>query len=238
MGQEKELKAMPQGDHSGHRERLKQKYLDVGVDAMLDIEVLELLLFYALPRCDTRPIAYQLLRRFGAFHDVLDAPLEELCKVPGVSKHTAILLSMIPSLGKRHIVQKNQQLTSIMTIDAAAAFLIPLFYYEEEEVVYLMCLDAKCQIIDCGLLARGSFDSVVISVREIASRALACKASTVILAHNHVSGYAVPSAADQITTRKLQKALGSIDIVLADHLVVSGDDYTSMAASGVLDEFA
>ena len=114
----------------------------------------------------------------------------------------------------------------------AGAFIVPYFYGEQEETVYMVCLDAKCKVINCRMMFRGEVNSAIISIRKIVENALAYKAVSVILAHNHPSGIAIPSREDERTTERIIEALRAVDIILADHIVVADEDFVSMADNG------
>lgn len=221
--------------HNGHRKRLKEKFLAGGLDGFDDHQVLELLLFFALPRVDTNPIAHGLIRRFGTLAAVLDAPREELMKVEGVGENAAALLKMVPQMGRRYLISKTSGESILTSPDAAGRFLMPYFYGERDEVVYMASLDAKCKVVGCDMMARGSVNSTNVSLRKIVEKALARNASAVILAHNHTSGIAIPSPEDEITTRRLQAALEAVEIELIDHIVIADDDFVSMSSSGFFD---
>ncbi len=218
--------------HKGHRQRLKQRYLENGLDNFTDIQVLELLLFYAIPRQDTNPIAHALLDSFGTLSQVFEASPQELKKVKGVSDHAATLLSLVKDVGRYYqvdTVQRNRFLTSL---DACGEYLVPYFFGRSLETVFLLCLDAKCKVICCKELGEGSVNSASISVRKIVETALNTNATTVVLAHNHPSGMALPSGEDIQTTKRVAAALAAVEIQLADHIVVADGDYVSMAQSG------
>ena len=218
--------------HKGHRERLKQRFLEEGLDNFTDIQVLELLLFYAIPQKDTNPIAHALLDRFGSLSQVLDASLEELCKVPGISAHSATLLTLVTQIARFYQVDATQRAQCLTTLDACGAYLVPRFFGRNKETVFLLCLDAKCKVLCCKEIGEGSVNAASISVRKVVETALAANATTVILAHNHPSGVAVPSTEDVQTTRRISAALSAVEIHLADHVVVAEGDYVSMVQSG------
>ena len=218
--------------HAGHRQRVKERFLKEGLDSFTDIQVLELLLFYAIPRQDTNPIAHTLLERFGSLPQVLEAPVEELEKVPGVGHNAALLLSLAPAVGRYYMVERAKVGLGLQTIDACCEYLQTFFVGRRTEVVYLLCLDAKCKVLSCRAVGEGSVNSANVPIRRIVEMALAANATTVILAHNHPSGIAYPSQEDVITTRRVAAALSTVDIVLADHIVVADGDYVSMVQSG------
>lgn len=218
--------------HKGHRERLKQRFLEEGLDNFTDVQVLELLLFYAIPQKDTNPIAHGLLNHFGSLSQVLDADVAELKKVPGISEHSATLLALVTQLARFYQVDCAQRVEVLTSLDACGAYLVPRFFGRSNETVFLLCLDAKCKVICCKEVGEGSVNSASISVRRIVETALNCNATTVILAHNHPSGVAVPSSEDVQTTRRIAAALSAVEVHLADHIVVAEGDYVSMVQSG------
>ena len=218
--------------HKGHRERLKQRFLEEGLDNFTDIQVLELLLFYAIPRSDTNPIAHALLDRFGSLSQVLEADAEELKKVPGIKDHAATLLALVIDLCRYYQVNCAQQTEVLTTLDDCGKYLVPRFFGRTRETVFLLCLDAKCKVLSCREVAEGSINSANVPIRRIVEMALAANATTVILAHNHPSGIALPSDEDIATTRRLAAALATVEIILADHIIVADDDYVSLADSG------
>ncbi|MBQ7001919.1 MAG: DNA repair protein RadC [Oscillospiraceae bacterium] len=218
--------------HKGHRERLKQRFLEEGLDNFTDIQVLELLLFYAIPQRDTNPIAHALLNQFGSLSGVLEADVTQLKKVPGISDHSATLLALVTELCRYYQVDSAQRMEILTTLDACGAYLVPRFFGRTKETVFLLCLDAKCKVLCCKEVGEGSVNSANISVRKIVETALSSNATTVILAHNHPSGVAVPSAEDIQTTRRVAAALRAVEVHLADHIVVAEGDYVSMVQSG------
>ena len=220
--------------HAGHRQRLKQRFLETRLDGFDDLTALELLLFYALPRQDTRPIAKRLLARYGSLAGVLEAPIQDLQQVEGVGPSGALLLNLVPAIAQRHLIQRTDVGEILNNTERCGAYLLPRFFGERDEVVWLLCLDGKCKVLDCRMLFRGSVNAAGVSVRKIVETALACNATGVVLAHNHVSGIALPSREDVMTTQRLKAALNAVDICLVDHLVIAGDDFVSMADSKLL----
>ena len=217
--------------HKGHRERLKQRFLEEGLDNFTEIQVLELLLFFAIPVQDTNPIAHRLLEHFGSLSQVLGADVEELKKVPGIKDHAATLLALVTDLCRYYQVNCAQQTEILPTLDACGRYLVPRFFGRTRETVFLLCLDAKCKVLCCKEIGEGSVNTASISVRKVVETALAANATTVVLAHNHPSGIAVPSNEDIQTTQRIAAALNAVEIHLADHIVVADGDYVSMVQS-------
>ena len=218
--------------HEGHRQRLKERFLEDGLDSFTQIQVLELLLFYAIPRKDTNPIAHALLERFGSLYQVLDAPVQELAKVPGMGENSALLLSLARDVGRYYQVSQATQVKILPTLDDCGRYLVPFFYGRTNETVFLLCMDAKCKVLSCREIGEGSVNSAGVPIRRIVETALNEKASSVVLAHNHPSGIAIPSAEDVATTRRLAMALSAVEIILTDHIIVADGDYVSLAQSG------
>ena len=221
-----------QSVHKGHRERLKARFLETGLDSFTDVQALELLLFYAIPQKDTNPIAHALLDRFGSLSQVLDAPLEALKKVPGISDHSASLLRLVTELARFYQVDSAQRTEVLTSLDACGRYLVPRFFGRKVETVFLLCLDAKCKVLCCREIGEGSVNAASISVRKVVEAALSANATTVVLAHNHPSGVALPSADDVQTTRRIAAALSAVEVKLIDHIVVAEGDFISMAQSG------
>ena len=225
--------------HDGHRQRLKERFARGGLDSFTDVQVLELALFYCIPRKGTNPIAHALLERFGSLSQVLEASVEALQKVPGIGENTAIYLTMLPQIGRYYLVDRSQRELVLPTIEKCGAYLTSYFFGRSTESVYMLCLDAKCKVLCCREVGQGSINSAGISVRKIVEVALATNATTVILAHNHPSGLARPSGEDIQTTRRVAAALAAVEVHLADHIVVADGDYVSMVQSGyILEENA
>jgi DNA repair protein RadC len=219
--------------HDGHRERMKNRFSEHGLENFDDHSVLELLLFYALPRSDVNPLAHALLLKFGSLAAVFDAPADELTKVPGIGENTALFIKLIPQVGRRYLLSRTRFDDILDSSKKAGAYLLPYFFAERDEVVYMVCLDAKCKVLNCKLLFRGSVNSASVSVRKIVENALGYNSTSVVIAHNHTSGIALPSEEDKETTRRIASALKAVDIVLADHIVVADDDFVSLADTGL-----
>ena len=220
------------GVHSGHRQRLKEQFLTYGMDPIHDVNVLELVLFYAIPRQDTNPIAHRLLSTFGSLAAVFDASVEELTGKGGLSKNAATLIKLIPAAARRQQLSRVSGNQILDSTQKCGDYLVPFFSVQEE--VYMLGLDAKCKLLGCIKLSSGSINSAGLSIRKVVESALSMKASSVVLAHNHTSGIAVPSQEDIRTTRSIAHALDLVGVYLADHVVVADEDYVSMAESGLM----
>lgn len=215
----------------GHRQRVKDRFRTEGLDGFEDVHALELLLFYALPQKDTKPMARELLNRIGSFNAVLDAPAEELKRVPGVGESVATYLSLLGQLERYRSILREKDIRIMNDLKDYGNYLKAKLSNRRNETVYLMCLDAKKKMLSCNFVGEGDVNSANIPMRRMVELALAANASSVILAHNHPSGFAVPSQEDIMTTNVLAKALMPLGIVLADHVVVADEEYISMRAS-------
>lgn len=222
------------GVHDGHRDRMKKRFVHHGLDNFDDHSVLELLLFYVIPRKDTNELAHRLITHFGSLPAVFEARYEELLRVDGIGENAAVLLKLIPQVSRRYQISKTADERIIRTSEDAGRYLIPLYLYAREEIVYLLCLDSKCRLISHKELGRGALNQAEVSIRTIVETALGQNAAAVIISHNHVDGYAIPSREDELTTYRIRDALLLVGITLADHIIVCGNDFVSFADSGLL----
>lgn len=221
------------GVHDGHRLRVKERYLEHGLDNFSDIEALEILLYYAIPRQDTNIIAHSLINRFGSLTNVFNATVPELTTIPGIGENAAALITLVPQLMKRCSVKPVKKVRIISSLDAAEYF-VPRFMMERDEVLLLLCLDPRKHVIACLEVSRGVVDSVQTNTRRIVELALKSRASAAIIAHNHPFGAALPSCEDDAATKQIAAALKLVDVPLIDHIIVSGNDYVSYADSGAM----
>ena len=218
--------------HDGHRQRLKDRFLREGLDGFTDIQVLELLLFYAVPRRDTNPIAHALVDRFGSLARVLDASVVKLTDVDGITENGATFLKLVREIERRYALSQGEEII-LNTIDDCCEYLTHFFKGKRNETVFLLSLDAKLKLLSCREVGEGSVNYASVPIRRCVEMALEDGATSVILAHNHPSGLAVPSNDDIATTRRLAMALSAVEIQLVDHIVVADDDYVSMVQSGI-----
>lgn len=220
--------------HQGHRQRAKEEFIKRGLENLPDHKVLELLLFYAIPQGDVNPLAHTLLNHFGTLTGVFHATYEQLLEVKGVGANTAALIKLLPAVAARYMADRVEIEGQIISNWQYQELLLPLFFGARNEMVYLVCLDAKNKLIACRKLGEGIVDQVAVASRKALEAALSCNASRVVLAHNHVSGVACFSQADIMTTWELKELLAKVDIELVDHFVVSDGEMVSMVDSGVL----
>ena len=211
--------------HEGHRSRLKERFIEDGIDNFEPHNVLELLLFYSIPRKDTNEIAHDLLRNFGSLQGVFDADFADLIKVDGIKENSATLLKLIPSIARAYATGKYSTNCILNTAEKVGEYLLDKYVGETNEITYLLLLNNRFELIDTVKLHEGSVNSSLISPRKIIDYTIKHNASMIILAHNHPNGTAFPSMEDVNTTNDLFYILSTLDIKLIEHFVVSKNDY-------------
>ncbi|MEG2038148.1 MAG: JAB domain-containing protein [Oscillospiraceae bacterium] len=221
--------------HKGHRQKMKTRFLKTELDDFELHNVLELLLFYSIPQGDTNETAHLLMDTFGSFADVLDAPYEELIKVKGVGEHTASLLKLIPSVSRVYLDDKNSSGNVLNNHKEAGEYLVNKFIGRSYECIYMVCLDGKGKILFSDVISKsGTVNSCILSTRMVVEIAIRCNAVAVVLAHNHPTGFATPSADDISSTKTLKEQLEQLDIILLDHFIISTKEHISMYSWGML----
>ncbi len=216
--------------HKGHRQRVRELYLKDGLDNFNNHQILELLLFYALPQKDTNPLAHKLLDEFGSISAVFDAPISQLRRV-GLTDNTISLLKLIPDLSRVYNMDKTDYNSKYIDISKLCEYFRPKFIGRVDEVLYVLLLDKKYKELYCGLISKGSINTTDVPIMKILEMAVSYKASFVAIAHNHPTGIALPSPDDIKTTKMLYDALKLINRPLIDHIIVSEDDEISLALS-------
>ena len=221
------------GIHDGHRMNMRRKYLEGDTDLLEDHELLEILLYYAIPRRDTNGVAHLLLSRYGSLTAVFRAPVADLMEVPGMGMSAALMLKLAWDIGcrARRTASKEMILNST---EKAGRYLMERLEDEPTEVIYQLCLDRKGKVLACRRLGEGGVGNAEVNLRKLVEIALTTSASGVVLAHNHPSGIALPSSEDYEATRQMARALQTIGVQLLDHIIVADGDFVSMADSGVL----
>ena len=226
MEQKKEQLHNP---HKDHRSRMKARFLRDGLEGFAPHEVLELLLFYAIPQKDTNPIAHRLLDRFGSLAGVFSAKEHELCEVEGIGEHAATLLRILMPAASYALADRTRRNTKIYRhLSAVGEYFVHRFMGAAEEAVYLMLLDNRYALIDCVKIHEGSVNSVAVTPRKLVERAYLSHAAMAVVAHNHPFGLAVPSSDDIDTTLTLKKAFDTMGITLLEHILVAGDRYAPL----------
>ncbi len=229
-----DTKAKNENIHAGHRQRMLEIFMKNGISGFSDVEVLEFLLSYALPRVDTNSVAHRLLNEFGSLHQVFDAPTELLVRVKGVGVRAASLIRFVASLWNRTEESRLKSERYFRTTQDIGRFLVSQIGYYREERSFLMSLDNCCKLLDFRELSRGSVSFVNLPFRSVLQTAMLVNASTVVLAHNHIGENCLPSPEDISYTKTLYDTLNKFDIVLADHFIVTVRTYLSMKSSQML----
>lgn len=217
--------------HENHRGRMLDKFQKNGLTVFSDHEVLEILLYFSIPRMDTNEIAHNLMNRFGSLHAVFEASEDELMQVKGIGARSAVLVHFMHELFCRYqqdCTRDEFSMTRLNTLERMGAYFVPQFMGLTHEVLLAAYVDNKGRILGCEIISEGTSSMVQVNTRKIIEEAFARKAAGVVLAHNHPSGDAVPSNEDIGMTKNLENVLGSIGVQLVDHLVVAGRQFISI----------
>lgn len=220
--------------HKDHRSRVRGKFEKVGLDGFADHEVLELLLFYAIPYKDTNPIAHNLLSEFGSIENVFAASKDDLVKVKGISENSATLIKLIPALYSKLSKDLTKHYTHIGGWNDALKYCSLLFATETKEQVYIICLDNKNEVRSFKLISSGNASTAVVDTKQLTKFVLNKDYDKVILAHNHPIGKAEPSNEDIMFTKHIVQMFSMLNIDVVDHCIISPTEAYSMAHEGIL----
>jgi len=221
--------------HKKHRERVRSRFLKEGLSSFEDHEILELLLFYAVPRADTNPLAHRLLDTFKTTSALYNAPVEQICKEGGVSEKTAVLIKLVPALARYYNSLAARESKYLSTSAEAGEYVCSIIGGEQKEVFAVICLNSQRKIISFEILDEGTVSQANIHPRKVVEFALRHNASSVILAHNHPSSGAYASEDDRIITARLCTVLEGIGIEVTDHIIAaSHEKFISMADCGLM----
>jgi len=211
--------------NAGHRKRLRNKYIKNGIDSLTDHEILELMLFYSIPRKNTNHIAHRLIKKFGSLAAVFDATPDALLSVDGVGEATVAFIKLIPDLWGEHAYGKRRTRERLDSFDKIGAYLVDRFKGASREQSMLLFLDNQRGVIDCRTVSKGSVNNTHINIRNAVELAFSCNASSVVIAHNHPLGILEPSNADVMTTRELSRAFDAVSINFLEHFIVNEEGY-------------
>lgn len=217
-----------------HRKRLRTRFMQGGPDAVPDYELLELVLFRALPRQDVKPLAHALLDRFGDFNRVISAPVDRLTEVKGVGDALICELKVIEASAHRLARARIMQRPVVSSWDALLEYCKTAMSHLETEQFRTLYLDRKNILIADEPQGKGTVDHVPVYPREVVKRALELNASALILVHNHPSGDPTPSEADIAMTKQIEAACSSLDLTLHDHLIIGKSESLSLRAQGFI----
>ena len=218
--------------HLGHRDRVRKKFLEHGLDVFEAHEALELMLFYAVPYKDTNPMAHMLLSKFGSVSAIFDAPLDLLVEA-GLTENQATYIKLMPQIARLYISDKDTNVDKIIDLDTIEDYLLRKFIGRNEEHILLLLLDAKLKEVYCGIVSTGSLTSTNIPVRKIVDLAMRYNARSAVIAHNHPSGFAHPSEADIEATKMIYHALNLVGVYLLDHFIIGDGEVVSVYQSNL-----
>jgi DNA repair protein RadC len=219
----------------GHRERLRQRYLEKGFAGFSDREKLEFFLCLCIPRKDVKPLADRLLKKYKSISRVIDQPFEELKTVDGIGDSTAInIVALRDFFGVYFADTSKIKAETITRMSALVEMLRASIGHKQNEILFAVFLNAKNEVLANKELGEGTVSQAAAFPRKIVEEALKKKATSIILAHNHPGGIAEPSEHDESITTEIQKALALVEISLQDHLILAGNEYFSFKRNGLL----
>ncbi len=224
-------------EHAGHRDRLRESFLEKGIEGMADHQVLELLLTYALPRVDVNPLAHRLLDRFGSLTKVLSAGPDQLQQVPGIGASAAVFLSLLGEVDRRMLLERfcsESRRPCLGTPSALGRYMLALSLRDRYETLRLVCLNKKYELIHESVISSGSLTEVLADPRPILETALVHKACFIALAHNHPSGDVTPSREDEAAAERIEAAAEAVGIGVADQLILGHGALYSLRSRRVL----
>jgi len=224
----------PAPHYAGHRDRLRERFSASGGEALADYELLEMLLFRAFQRSDTKPIAKALLARFGSFAEVLNAPVERLVEVPGIGERAAQELKLVHAAALRLARAEALGRPALSSWSAVIEYCRTSMAFESREQFRVLFLDKRNHIVLDEVQQRGTVDHAPVYPREVVRRALEVGATALVLVHNHPSGDPTPSTADIEMTRKVIDAAKPLGIIVHDHLVIGRDGHVSFKGQGLI----
>lgn len=220
--------------YHGHRERLRQRFLEGGADALPDYELLELVLFLIKPQGDVKPLAKELIARFGSLAGVLNASAEELTTVAGIKDISAVGLKTVQAAAHRLLKQDILKKQVLNTWDRLIGYCRAVMAHERNEHFRVLFLNSKNELIADEVQSSGTVNHTPVYPREIMKRALEVGATALILVHNHPSGDPSPSGDDVEMTRAIMEAGKPFSIVVHDHVIVSRKGHTSLRSGGYI----
>lgn len=222
---------MSQSLHAEHRKRMRERALRDGLDTLQDHEVLEVLLYYCIPRADTNGIAHRLLGAFGSLHRVLEAEPHELQKVEGLGKNSAEMLALFLQVYRRYEMDKRDwefRSISLDSVQKLENYFRPQFIGQRREMVIAVCLDARRRPLHCDVISTGTVSAADVNLRRIVELAVQYQAVGVALAHNHPGGLPRPSNEDLQETAYLRRQLDALGVELVDHLILADEGCCSL----------
>ena len=219
---------------SGHRSRLREKFIHSGLDAFHDYEVIELLLTLGMPRKDCKQIAKKALKRFGSLRGVMEASPDELSEIEGLGSKNIFGLRLAQAISRRYLAERIKGRDFLRSSHDVLSYLSLNLRDRSRGVFMVIFLNGRNQILAVEELFEGTLSTSAVYPREVIKRALRNKAAALVFVHNHPSGNNQPSKEDLKITTRLKEAASAIDVVVHDHIIISGDDYYSFSDRGLL----
>ena len=217
--------------HENHRQRMRERFSRTGGEGMQDHEMLEMLLYYSIPRKNTNEIAHNLIKRFGSIAGVFEASEDQLLMVDGISHNSVTLIKMMIPLFHEYKKQSKSG-KRLTTAEECGHFLCDYYSGIMKERVTVRCIDASCKVLAFETVCEGDTGNCLLNCRRLVEIVLKYPlTSAVIIAHNHPGGLALPSREDINATNEMIKTMRSMNINIVDHIIVAGDEYVSMASS-------
>ena len=232
---QKQKSQKPKDHNRNHRQRLRSRFMRAGKQALQDYELLELIMFRAIPRRDIKPLAKTLLAEFGDFNRVISAPSSRLLAIKGVGESVIQEFRIVTAAAERLAQVEVLNRDILSDTKAMITYCHIAMAHKENEEFRILFLDRKCNLIADEEQQKGTIDHVPVYRREVVKRALELNASSVILVHNHPSGDPKPSKADVELTRHIQAALDTVKITLHDHIIIGAQSHASLHDLGLLD---
>lgn len=223
---------MDKSVHDGHRARMRERFFENGFDGFSEHEILEMLLYFTIPRKNTNEIAHDILDEYMTLANVFDADPQSLINITGLSENSATLLTMIPHLFRVYEASKYTKENLLHNTESIGQYAVSLFKDKVNEEFALICLDSNRRVHWSGIIAKGVIDRIDAYPRRVMGEVIKHNAKTVIFAHNHPHGTLMPSVSDKEATRQLTEILKTIDVTVLDHIIVSGNRFYSMAEMG------
>jgi DNA repair protein RadC len=218
----------------GHRDRLRKRFREGGAEPLPDYELLELILFRAIPRRDVKPLAKDILARFGSFAEAVAAPPQRLMEIEGVTDAVVTEIKIVQAAALRTSQSEVKKRPVFQAMSTVISYLRSAMAFEDKEQFRILFLDRRNRMISDEVQSRGTIDHTPVYTREVVKRALELSASAIILAHNHPSGDPTPSKADVDMTKQIMEVAGKLGLTVHDHVVLGRDGHLSMKAAGII----
>jgi len=226
------IKDLPKG--AGHRERLRKRFLQGGLNSFLDYEIVELLLTLGTPRKDCKQMAKDAIKEFEGLRGVLDATLEELQKIKGIGLANAFGVKLFQAVSERYSREQIPKKITLNSSAAVAKFLQKFIGREKKENFVMLSLDTRNNLVKISDISVGTLNASIVHPREVFKEAIQASAAQIIISHNHPSGNPEPSPEDVALTRRLEEAAKIFGVELLDHIIVTRDKFSSLKEQGLI----